>query len=125
MIHLQGPPGKAGPRGPPGARGPGLQPPKLVESILNNTAKINSSVDFKCVFYGNPIPENVEWKYSANHSEVFDSIDVEKSQITSTLRYTNISWTDRGRVTCHAKSLLGEDNGSGNFSVLCKIFIYF
>jgi len=114
-----------GTRGPQGARRPpDLQPPKLVESILNITAKINSSVDFKCVFYGNPIPI-VKWKYSANHSEVFDSIDVEKSQITSTLRYTNISWTDRGRVTCHAKSLLGEDNGSGNFSVLCKIFIYF
>ena len=118
MVPSQGPPG---PRGPKGDRGPGLEPPKLDQTSFNDkTVKLLKSTIFTCVFSGNPIPQ-VSWNSSAHQVQVTSSVDKQKSEITSRLTISNIKWEDRGAVSCHAKSLLGEDSGIRKMNVLCML----
>ena len=79
---------------------------------------LSDSTIFTCVFFGNPIPQ-VSWNSSAHQVQVTSLIDEEKSQITSRLKISDIKWEDRGSVSCHAKSLLGESSWKGNLNVLC------
>ena len=107
--------------GPKGERGLGLEPPKLVEnSFKDKTVNLSDSINITCVFYGNPIPQ-VSWKSSAREFAMGFSIDKEKSEITSSLTISDIKWEDRGAVSCHAKSLLGEDSGIRKMNVLCML----
>ena len=117
---MAGPAGPPGPMGPTGKRGLGLEPPKLVNNLFNDkTVNLSDSTFFTCVFFGNPIPQ-VSWNSSAHQVQVTSSIDKQKSEITSFLTISNIKWEDRGAVSCHAKSLLGESSAIRELNVLCK-----
>ena len=105
--------------GPKGERGLGLEPPKLVNNSLNDrTVNLSDSTIFTCVFFGNPIPQ-VSWKSPDQQFQVESSIDKERSEITSRLMISNITWGDRGTVSCHASSILGQSSGKGQLNVLC------
>ena len=122
----------------------------MVQSSLGDRlVNLNDSTTFECTFFGNPVP-SISWRSVANNGHVSSLVDKEKSEITSRLILTNISWYDQGPIECHAKSpwsyheifvrmrrlviswydqgpiechaksLLGEDFGSGNLSTLCK-----
>ena len=107
--------------GPKGERGLGLELPKLVNNSFNDkTVNLSDSTIFTCVFFGNQIPQ-VSWNSSAHQVQVISSIDKEQSEITSRLIISNIKWDDRGAVSCHAKSLLGEDSAIRQLNVLCKL----
>ena len=105
--------------GPKGERGLGLEPPRLVNNSFNDRiVNLTDSTTFTCVFFGNPIPQ-VSWNSSAHQVQVTSSVDKEKSEITSRLTISNIKWEDRGDVSCHAKSILGESYTVGSLNVLC------
>ena len=92
----------------------------MVQSSLGDRlVNLNDSTTFECTFFGNPVP-SITWRSIADNGHVSSLVDKEKSEITSRLILTNISWYDQGPIECHAKSLLGEDFGSGNLSTLCK-----
>ena len=86
--------------------------------------KLFQSTIFICVFSGNPIPQ-VSWNSSAHQVQVTSSVDKQKSEITSRLTILNVKWEDRGTVSCHGKSLLGEDSGTRQLNVLCKCSAFF
>ncbi|XP_066934901.1 uncharacterized protein [Clytia hemisphaerica] len=119
-----GPQGPPGPRGPKGSKGLGLEPPKLVQNSLGDrVVNLTDSTTFECTFFGNPIP-TISWRSVANNGRVSSTVDKEKSEITTQLTLKNISWNDQGPVECRAKSLLGEDYGSGNLSTLLEPVIH-
>ena len=102
-----------------------MEPPKLVNNSFNDkTVNLSDSTIFTCVFFGNPIPQ-VSWNSSAHQVQVTSSIDKEKSEITSRLTISNIKWDDRGAVSCHAKSLLGESFAIRELNVLCRLLFQF
>ena len=98
----------------------GLESPKLVNNSFNDrTVNLSDSTIFTCVFFGNPIPQ-VSWKTKAQKIRVESSIDRDRSEINSRLIVSNIVWEDRGQVSCHAISILGNSSGSGVLNILCK-----
>ena len=106
--------------GPKGDRGLGLEPPRLNQtSFEDKTVNLSDSTIFTCVFFGNPIPQ-VSWNSSADQVQVTSSVDKQKSEITSRLTISNIKWEDRGTISCHGKSLLGERLAKRGLNVLCR-----
>ena len=97
----------------------GLESPKLVNNSFNDrTVNLSDSTIFTCVFFGNPIPQ-VSWKTNAKKIQVESSIDRDRSEVTSRLIVSNITWEDRGPVSCHVNSIFGNDSGNVELQVLC------
>ena len=106
-------------RGPPGIRGErglGLFPPAVKDQTLFATANASDSEVMSCKFFGNPMP-NTHWVSNASDTIVKRKIDREKSEVTTILHIRNISWEDRGKVSCFASSLLGKASESGYLTV--------
>ena len=75
-----------------------------------------------CTYFGNPLP-SISWVHNVSNAVVRESINQEKSEITTTLEVKNITWKDHGKVRCAAKSLLGEMEYSGFINVHSKLIL--
>ncbi|XP_057311642.1 titin-like isoform X2 [Hydractinia symbiolongicarpus] len=111
-----GPPGPPGPPGKEGERGLGLFFPRLQEKDLYPVANESDDKILKCQFFGNPIPA-VRWEHHFTNTNVTIETDPHESFISSYLHVKNITWDDRGNVTCIAESILGDANATGYLTV--------
>lgn len=85
---------------------------------LVHEANLTDNKTFKCVFFGNPIP-NVTWITHIYETKVSNILDRNNSTITSTLEASNIKWEDRGRIECHASNDIGNASAAGSLTVHC------
>jgi len=119
-IGLPGPPGIPGVRGalgPKGEQGLGLRSPVARSTTLDVTAKISENKTLSCTFFGNPIP-TVTWKHGVKSYDIHESYDHQESIINSTIMLQNLTWSDRGNISCMSKSILGNASAQGKLNIL-------
>ena len=102
--------------GPKGEKGLGLVLPKMNNELITTDANLTDNVAFQCVIFGNPIP-TVKWNSNGQQTNITSHVDYVSSQITSRLTIRNISWEDRGSVSCFAESILGKVNATALLNV--------
>lgn len=112
-MCLQGPPG---PPGQKGDRGLGLFPPSIRNHSLYVTANVSDDKVLSCSFFGNPIP-TVSWHHSISRTKVYNDVNYEASVTTSKLYLKNLTWEDRGNVTCKSSNLLGSNEKIGHVNI--------
>jgi len=62
----------------------------------------------------------VKWIHNITNNEIFDSYNYETSEVTSTIKLTNLTWSDRGPISCTAESILGNASAHGNLNMLIE-----
>jgi len=117
IIGLTGPQGIVGPVGPRGEKGFGLIYPTLKEHVVNRTANIGDNKILSCTFFGNPIPI-VKWVHNISNTVISESHDYIESIVTSTIILTNLTWSDRGPISCVGESIIGNARADGEVNVL-------
>ena len=86
---------------------------------MNDLNQIRDVCSFEDI--GNPIP-TVSWHHSISHTKVCNDVNYEASVTTSKLYLKNLTWEDRGNVTCKSSNLLGSNEKIGQSRFHAKLF---
>ena len=112
---VKGEPGPKGMPGPPGRPGKSISAPQVMLSPVKQTRDEGGNTTFYCTVGGNPTPA-VEWRFKSRKlvSGAMYLVNVGE------LVVRNLSYSDAGQYTCHARNILGSSEATGNLSVQGK-----
>ena len=112
---VKGDPGTKGMPGPPGRPGKSISAPQVMLSPVKQTRDEGGNTTFYCTVGGNPTPA-VEWRFKSRKlvSGAMYLVNVGE------LVVRNLSYSDAGQYTCHARNILGSSEATGNLSVQGK-----
>ena len=111
----KGEPGPKGMPGPPGRPGKSISAPQVMLSPVKQTRDAGGNTTFYCTVGGNPIPA-VEWRFKSRKLVSGAMYLVNLGELV----VRNLSYSDAGQYTCHARNILGSSEATGNLSVRGK-----
>ena len=111
----KGEPGPKGMPGPPGRPGKSISAPQVMLSPVKQTRDEGGNTTFYCTVGGNPIPA-VEWRFKSRKLVSGAMYLVNLGELV----VRNLSYSDAGQYTCHARNILGSSEATGNLSVRGK-----
>ena len=107
--------GTKGMPGPPGRPGKSISAPQVMLSPVKQTRDAGGNTTFYCTVGGNPIPA-VEWRFKSRKLVSGAMYLVNLGELV----VRNLSYSDAGQYTCHARNILGSSEATGNLSVRGK-----
>ena len=110
----KGEPGPGMP-GPPGRPGKSISAPQVMLSPAEQTRDEGGDTTFYCTVGGNPSPV-VEWRFMGRKLVSGAKYFIKLGELV----VRNLNYSDAGQYTCHARSILGSSEATGNLSVRGK-----
>ena len=111
----KGEPGPKGMPGPPGRPGKSISAPQVMLSPAEQTRDEGGDTTFYCTVGGNPSPV-VEWRFMGRKLVSGAKYFIKLGELV----VRNLNYSDAGQYTCHARSILGSSEATGNLSVRGK-----
>ena len=117
-IGLPGPQGPKGDRGEKGDPGRSISIPIITSPPMSKTVMKFDSLTMTCEAKGNPNP-SITWYFHGR------SIDKSRFQEVGETGFAmnSVLFSDRGKITCRAKNILGEVNSTALLTVWGKYII--
>ena len=111
----KGEPGPKGMPGPPGRPGKSISVPQILFSPVEQKRDKGTNTTFYCTVGGNPHPA-IEWRFMGRKLVSGAKYLIKVGELV----IRNLNYSDAGQYTCHARSILGTSEATGNLSVRGK-----